>query len=55
MLTEGFRLAVFENRALRGIFGPPREEVVGGWRKLRNEEFNNFYSLPDIFSLLSLF
>jgi hypothetical protein len=31
---------VFENRALRRIFGPKREEVTGEWRKLHNEEFN---------------
>jgi hypothetical protein len=30
---------VFENRALRRIFGPKRDEVTGGWRKLHNEEF----------------
>jgi hypothetical protein len=29
---------VFENRVLRRIFGPKRDEVIGGWRKLRNEE-----------------
>jgi hypothetical protein len=35
---------VFENRLLRGIFGPKREEVEGGWRRLHNEELHNSYS-----------
>jgi hypothetical protein len=38
---------VFENRVLRGIFGPKRDEVTGEWRKLHNEEMHNFYSSPD--------
>jgi hypothetical protein len=33
---------VFENRMLRRIFGPKREEVVGGWRRMHNEELHNF-------------
>jgi hypothetical protein len=37
---------VFENRVLRTIFGPKRDEVTGGWRKLRNEELHNLYPLP---------
>jgi hypothetical protein len=32
---------VIENRVLRGIFGPKRDEVIGGWRKLHNEELHN--------------
>jgi hypothetical protein len=39
---------VFENRVLRRIFGPRRDEVTGEWRKLHNEELNNLYSFPDI-------
>jgi hypothetical protein len=39
---------VFENRVLRRIFGPKRDEVTGEWRKLHNEEFHNLYSSPDI-------
>jgi hypothetical protein len=39
---------VFENRVLRRIFGPKRDEVTGGWRKLYNEELHNLYSLPNI-------
>jgi hypothetical protein len=39
---------VFENRVLRRIFGPKRNEVTGEWRKLHNEELHNLYSSPDI-------
>jgi hypothetical protein len=39
---------VFENRVLRKIFGPKRDEVTGEWRKLHNEELHNLYSFPDI-------
>jgi hypothetical protein len=43
---EECRLKVFENRMLRGIFGPKRDEVVGGCRKLHSEEFHNLHSSP---------
>jgi hypothetical protein len=36
-LREEHRLKVYENRVLRRIFGPRRDEVAGGWRKLHNE------------------
>jgi len=39
---------VFENRVLRRIFGPNRDEVTVEWRKLRNEELNYLYLSPDI-------
>jgi hypothetical protein len=39
---------VFENRVLRRVFGPKRDEVTGEWRKLHNEELNNLYSSPSI-------
>jgi hypothetical protein len=39
---------VFENRVLRRIFGPKRDEVRGGWRKLHNEELHGLYSSPSI-------
>jgi hypothetical protein len=39
---------VFENRVLRRIFGPKRDEVMGEWRKLHSEELHNLYSSPDI-------
>jgi hypothetical protein len=47
-LREEHRLMVYENRVLRRIFGPKSEEVVGGWRRLHNEELNNLYASPDI-------
>jgi hypothetical protein len=47
-LREEHRLRVFENRVLRRIFGSKRDEVMGEWRKLHNEELNNLYSSPDI-------
>jgi hypothetical protein len=42
------RLGVFENRVLRGIFGPRRDEVTGEWRKLHNEELHDLHSSPSI-------
>jgi hypothetical protein len=43
---------VFENRMLRRIFGPKRDEVTGGWRKLHNEEFLNLYYVPSIIRMI---
>jgi hypothetical protein len=43
---------VFENRVLRRIFGPKRDEVIGGWRKLHNEELHKFYFTPDIIRII---
>jgi hypothetical protein len=47
-LREEHRLRVFENRVLRGIFGPKRDEVTGEWRRLHSGELHNLYSSPDI-------
>jgi len=47
-LREERRLRVFENRVLRGVFGSKRDEVTGEWRKLRNKELTDLYSLPNI-------
>jgi len=41
-------MLLFENRVLRRIFGPKRDEVTGEWRKLDNEELRDLYSLPNI-------
>ncbi|PNF42170.1 hypothetical protein B7P43_G08333, partial [Cryptotermes secundus] len=45
-------LRVFENRVLRRIFGPKRDEGPGGWRKLHNEELHTFYSSPCIIRMI---
>jgi hypothetical protein len=47
-LREKHRLRVFENRVLRRIFGPKRDEVTGEWRKLHKEELHILYSSPNI-------
>jgi hypothetical protein len=47
-LREQHRLRVFENGVLRRIFGPWRDEVMGEWRKLHNQELHNLYLSPDI-------
>jgi hypothetical protein len=47
-LREECRLRVFQNRVLRRIFGPKRNEVTGEWRKLQNEELNDLYSSLNI-------
>jgi hypothetical protein len=49
-LREEHRLRMFENRIVRRIFGPKRDEVTGKWSKLHNEELHNLYSSPDIIS-----
>jgi hypothetical protein len=43
---------VFENRMLGRIFGPKRDEVTGGWRRLHNEELRNLYSSPNIIRII---
>jgi hypothetical protein len=48
ILREEHRLRVFENRFLRRIFGPKRDEVTGEWRKLHSEELHILYSSPNI-------
>jgi hypothetical protein len=47
-LREEHRLRVFENRVLRGVFGPKRDEVMGERRKVHYGELHNLYSSPDI-------
>jgi hypothetical protein len=50
-VREERKLRVSENRVLR-IFGPKRDGVIGGWRKLHNEELHNFYSSPSIIRII---
>ena len=47
-LREEHRLRVFENRELRRMFGPKRDEVTVEWRRLHNGEIKELYSLPNI-------
>jgi hypothetical protein len=45
-------MRVFEKRVLRKIFGPERDEVRGGWRKLHNKELYMLYFLPSIIRIV---
>ena len=47
-LREERKLRVFENKVLRRLFGPRRDEVTGEWRRLHSEELNDLYSSPNI-------
>jgi hypothetical protein len=51
-LREEHTLRVFENRVLRRIFGPNRDEVTGEWRKLHNEKLCDLYSMPRIIRII---
>jgi hypothetical protein len=51
-LREEHRLRLFENRVLRRIFGPKRDEVTGEWRKLHNRELHDLYSSPSIIRII---
>jgi transcription termination factor 2 len=51
-VREEHKLRVFENRVLRRIFGPKRDGVTGGWRKLYNEELHKLYSSPSIIRII---
>jgi len=51
-LREERKLRVFENRVLRRIFGPRRDELTGEWRRLHNEELNDLYSSPNIVQVI---
>jgi hypothetical protein len=51
-VREEHKLRVFEKRVLRRIFGPKRDGVMEGWRKLHNEELHNLYSSPSIIRVI---
>jgi len=51
-VREERRLRVLENRVLREIFGPDRDEVTEEWRKLHNQELCNLPSLPNIIQVI---
>jgi hypothetical protein len=52
-LREEHKPKIFENKLLRRIFGPKRDEGRGGWRKLHNEELHNLYSSPSIIKMIN--
>jgi hypothetical protein len=47
-LREERRLRVFENRVLRKVFGPKRDEIIGVWRKFHNKELRDLFSSSTI-------
>jgi hypothetical protein len=51
-IKEEHRLRVFENRVLRRIFGPKKDEVAGEWRKMHSEELHDLYSSPRIIKII---
>jgi hypothetical protein len=51
-LREEHRLRVFENRVLKRVFRPKRDEMTGEWRKLHNKEHHNLYSSPSIIRMI---
>jgi hypothetical protein len=52
-LREEHRLKVFENRVLRRVFGPKRDEIIGRWTKLHNDERHNLYSSPSVINMIT--
>jgi hypothetical protein len=53
VLREECRLRIFQNGVLWGLFGPKKEKVIVGWRKLYNEEHNDFYFSKNITRVIS--
>jgi hypothetical protein len=54
ILREEHRLRLFENRVLRRIFGPKRNEVTGWWRQMHREELHDLYTSQSIFRIIKL-
>jgi hypothetical protein len=52
-VREEHKLRVFENRMLRRIFGPKRDGVTGGWRKLHNEELSDLYFFQNMIRIMN--
>jgi hypothetical protein len=48
ILSKEHGLKVFENRVLKRIFGPKRDKITGGWRKLHTKEIQNLYVSPNV-------
>ena len=51
-MREEIRLQVFENKVLRKIYGPKRDDETGEWRRLHNGELNDLYGKPDIMRIV---
>jgi hypothetical protein len=51
-LREEHRLTVFENRVLREIFGPERDEITGEWRRIHNGELHDLYSYSQVIRMI---
>jgi hypothetical protein len=51
-INEEHKLRLFENRVLRRIYGPKRDELIGGWRKLHDEELHNLHFSPNMVRMI---
>jgi hypothetical protein len=51
---EGHTPSLFENRVLKKVFGPKKEEVAGGWRKIHHEKLRNLYTSPNGIRVIKL-
>jgi hypothetical protein len=53
ILREDHRVRAFQDKVLRRIFGPKRDEVAGDWKKLHNEELHNLYTSSSIITMIN--